>query len=857
LRVPAQPPRWRPLLALSLVVLFAATAPAHADRKTKREEEAKIAALPAKYQQFLAEVEILISPSERTAYLALEEDYQRDAFIENFWRSRDPYPDTSRNELRDQWEARLEQAAAEFGSLQDERSRMLLFNGPPTARIVVSCLRTWPAEVWFYDKSNRTREELFIIFTQRFGVGDYVIWYPSSGAADLLRDAPVGAPSGRGGDMNLLAQVRNDCSGPTGEALFAALSSIYRAGFMGYPLLLMRAQAPLEKPSAEWLATFASYSTEVPLGAATFPAELGFAFPGRRQTRTMAQATVKVAVADLGSAELGGARSYNVLVTGEVLSGDELFDRFRYKFDFPASEVPGTHLPLVFQRPLRPGTYRLLLKIEDLNGKRFFRSDGQLVVPAVEAMLPPPPPSDPETALLLAEANALLAAGETGVKLLRPVGRDMLAGKVRFDALVTGDNVAGVTFALDGQPILSKRAPPWSVELDLGHLPRSQVLRATAVDAAGEELADDELVLNASSHRFAVRITHPLRAQRFAQSVRLAAEVELPEGEPLDRVEMFRDETLVATVYQPPYEQPILLPGGSELTYLRVVAYTADGNSTEDHVFINAPPGLEEIDVQLVELYTSVVDRNSRPAEGLAEADFTIIEDGVTQTPVRFERVRDLPIRAGLVVDTSASMVESLEEAQRAALSFFTETIGPKDRAALITFNDRPQLVVKLTNELLELGGGLAGLKAERGTALYDSVVFALYYFNGIRGQRALVVLSDGKDESSRFDFDQTLDFARRAGVTLYTVGLAIERGEGDARRALVRLAEETGGRAFFVDTASELTPIYQAIEEELRSQYLLVYQSTNTGTDKKFRTVEVKVREPGLDAHTIRGYYP
>jgi GWxTD domain-containing protein len=134
--VPAQPQRWRPLLALSLVLLFAATAPARADRKTKREEEAKIAALPAKYQQFLAEVEILISPSERTAFLALDEDYQRDAFIETFWRSRDPYPDTTRNELKDQWTARLEQAIGIFGGLQDERSRMLLFNGPPTARVV-------------------------------------------------------------------------------------------------------------------------------------------------------------------------------------------------------------------------------------------------------------------------------------------------------------------------------------------------------------------------------------------------------------------------------------------------------------------------------------------------------------------------------------------------------------------------------------------------------------------------------------------------------------------------------------------------------------------------------------------------
>jgi Ca-activated chloride channel family protein len=252
-----------------------------------------------------------------------------------------------------------------------------------------------------------------------------------------------------------------------------------------------------------------------------------------------------------------------------------------------------------------------------------------------------------------------------------------------------------------------------------------------------------------------------------------------------------------------------------------------------------------------------VLDKQGRPVDDLAETDFTVVEDGVPQAIVRFERVRDLPIKAGVLLDVSASMEGRLEQAQQAALSFFTETIGPRDRAALITFNDRPQLVVKLTNELLELGGGLAGLKAERGTALYDSIVFSLYYFNGLSGQRALIVLSDGKDESSRFQFDDALDFARRAGVTIFTIGLGFERGDHEAKKALEKLSEETGGRTWFVEDAGELVTIYQAIEEELRSQYLLVYQSTNTKMDKKFRNVDLKVARSGLDANTIQGYFP
>jgi Ca-activated chloride channel family protein len=682
------------------------------------------------------------------------------------------------------------------------------------------------------------------------------MWQPLDGVAALVQDMGLGMTGNDARDREAYQKIRDNCPGESADALLAGVGRIFAMGKLAYPLLVMKALGPLDKPSGEWLATFASYSTDLPAGAGTFPATIELAYPGRQQSRTVLQATLKVATADIGFVEIGGARSYNLLLTGEVLRDNQLFDRFRYRFDFPAAEVGGTHLPLVIQRPLRPGDYRLVLKLEDVDGKRFFRADQKIDVPAVEGQVPPPAPSDPLTARLLAEANALIASGDTTVQLLAPVGRDMLAGKVRFDALVTGDQARSVTFALDGQPILTKNTPPWSVELDLGHLPRSQTLRATAVDAGGRALASDELIVNASSHRFAVTITEPAPKQRFKDSVRMVAKVEVPEGEVIERLEIYRDETLVTTLYQPPWEQPILLPAGEQLTYLRAVAYLADGADTEDHVFINAPPGLEEVAVQLVELYTAVTDRNGRPAEGVTEEQLAVKEDGVPQQLVRFEQVRDLPIKVGVLLDVSASMEESLEEAQRAALQFFTDIVTPKDRAALITFNDRPRLQVKFTNELLSLGGGLAGLKAERGTSLYDSVVFSLYYFNGLKGQRALIVLSDGKDESSRFKWEDTLDFARRAGVTIYTIGLG-EDLERDAKKALEKLAEDTGGRSFFVEEAAQLAPIYQTIQEELRSQYLLVYQSTNAKPDKKFRAVEVKVKEPGLEAHTIRGYYP
>jgi VWFA-related protein len=626
---------------------------------------------------------------------------------------------------------------------------------------------------------------------------------------------------------------------------------------MGYSMLQARFDARPDPPGGEWLAEFGSYSTDLPEAAQTFSAKLDFAFPGRYQNRTVVQGVMAVPAAEVTLAKIAEHRSYNFALTGEVLEGNKLFDRFRYKFDFPGADADhgaaaqNGLLPLVFQRYLRPGDYTVILKLEDLNSGKLFRAERPLTVPRVEELAPPPPPSDPETARILEEANRAIGTGETTLKIVPPHG-DLQTGMVRFDTLSTGAVIDRVTFSLDGKPVLTKKKPPFSVELDLGSLPRTRTLAATAYDAAGNVLTGDELLINSSGHRFDVRLVEPQKGKRYERSLLAQAEVQVPEGQTLDRVEFFLNDTRVATVYQAPFTQPILLDKDAPLTYVQTVAYLADGNSTYDLVFVNNPE-IEEVDVQYVELYTTILDRAGRPVEGLAEGDFTVFEDGVKQEILRFDKVEDLPIHAAIALDVSASMEGSIDEAKAAALQFFQQTIKPKDRAAFIPFNDRPALAVKFTGDLTKLAGGLAGLKAERGTALWDSIVFCLYYFNGVRGQRALLLLSDGKDEGSRFSYEDALDYARRAGVGIYVIGL----GEDIDKKKLARIAEETGGRGFFVKSAAELPAIYAAIEKELRSQYLVAYQSSNTGGGTDFRAVELKVAKPGLEVKTMKGYYP
>jgi Ca-activated chloride channel family protein len=817
-------------------------------KMTRRELKAAIDKLPQKYRDWLTEVDVLITPEEKSAFLALDKDYQRDAFIKRFWEVRDPYKGTARNEFLDRWNERVEEVKSRYGNLNDDRAQILLLNGPPAAVIPSDCTTLlWPLEVWYFQGSDRLHEEFLVVFYRKWGAGPFRVWNPAEGIDALF----VESGAGRGGHS--IGEIANGCRG--GDRIAGAISWVASRS-MEYTSIESKIRSRPAGPGGEWISSFGSYSTDVPEGAVPLKAKLDLDFPGRHQNRTVVQGLFTVATADAGLATLGEHRSYDFLVNGELLQGGQLFDSFRYKFDFPASEAdgPDATLPILFQRYLRPGDYQLIARLEDINSGKLFRVERTVTVPAVDKLAPAPPPSDMDvaTAKLLAEANAAISNGETTVKLIPPHG-ELQTGMLRFDTLTTGNDIASVTFALDGKPVLTKKKPPYSVELDLGPLPRTRKLAVTAFDKAGAQLAGDELQVNAAGHRFKVRLTEPRRGQKYTNSLLATADVDAPDGDSIERVEFYLNETKLATLYQPPYSQPVVLPRNEALSYVRAVAYLPDGNSTEDLVFVNAPDYLEQLDVQFVELYASVLDRAGRPIENLAKKDFSVVEDGKPQEIARFERVSDLPIHAAVAIDVSASMEPNLAKAQEAALRFLQDTIKPKDRAAVVLFNDHPNLAVKFTNDTKELAGGLAGLKAERGTALYDTLVFTLYYFNGIKGQRAVLLLSDGKDEGSRFSYEDALEYARRAGVTIYTIGL----GKDVEKKKMERIAEETGGRAFFIQNAAELDAIYAAVEKELRSQYLIAYQSGNTSGANEFRTVDLKVSQPGAEAKTMRGYYP
>lgn len=800
--------------------------------------------LAPRFASFLEEVELLISDDERAAFLALGKDFQRDEFIRRFWKARDPYPKTARNELQEAWKERVLEARQRFSSLTEERAQMLLAFGKPEATVKATCLDLLrPLEIWHYSRAEKVRGAFALVFVSRTGssTGPFRLWSPVAGVAELTT-LSAGLSSN---PEALFDRIGEECG--RGQEILSGLSAAID------PQALGGFKALLPHPGDEWLRTFRAYSTELPAGAPTFAAELDLSYPGRRQSRTIVQGVLSVPRENLTELARDGAR---FVLDGEVLREGNLFEHFRYRFDLAGGDLVEGRFPVVFQRLLRAGEYTLVLKVEELTSGRFYRSEQTLSVP--EAPSPPTalaagPSAKGEP---LREANAALVGTECSIELLSPPAR-LYVGRARFEAIAVGSRVARVRFELDGKLVLAKREAPYSVELDLGAAPRLHRLRAVAVGAGDEELAADELIINGGPHRFGIRLIEPRQGQPYTGSVPVSAVVDVPEGDALDRVELFLDASPVATLYQPPFNHPILIPPGVAASFVRAVAYLADGTFTEDAVLINNPSFAESVKVRMVELFTTVVDRRGRPVEDLTQKDFRVFEDGAEQEIARFERVRDQPIYAGLMLDTSGSMAEELADAVRGGLAFFSRVITPRDRAAVITFADGPRLAVRFTNDQEVLAGGLANLEAEGETALYDSLIYALYYFSGVTGKRALVLLSDGEDAGSRYRFEDVIDYARRTGVAIYPIGINLSTRQAEARLKLSRLARETGGLSFFVDGMSGIDRIYQAIEAELRAQYLIAYQAKPGGDEQRFREVEVRMRDSALEAKTISGYYP
>jgi Ca-activated chloride channel homolog len=280
----------------------------------------------------------------------------------------------------------------------------------------------------------------------------------------------------------------------------------------------------------------------------------------------------------------------------------------------------------------------------------------------------------------------------------------------------------------------------------------------------------------------------------------------------------------------------------------------------------DVPRGDIRVQSTLVLIPVTVTDPLNRFVTGLERENFRLFEDKSEQKVTHFAS-EDAPLSIGLVFDISGSMGSKLERSRQAVSQFF-KTANPEDEFFLVEFNDRPEMVVDFTTHLEEIQNRLTFTQSRGRTALLDAIYMALNTMKKAKNPRkALLIISDGGDNSSRYTESEVKGRVREADVQIYAIGIfepAASRGrtpeEMSGPSLLSEVAEQTGGRHFPVDNLNELPDVAAKIGVELRNQYILGYTPSNLERDGKYRKVQVKLVQPRglppLRASWRLGYY-
>jgi len=305
---------------------------------------------------------------------------------------------------------------------------------------------------------------------------------------------------------------------------------------------------------------------------------------------------------------------------------------------------------------------------------------------------------------------------------------------------------------------------------------------------------------------------------------------------------------------------------GASLTLPLAVAQnpTVGPTHTENSQRIEKGKSLHaETDIALVNV--SITDPYGRLVTGLEQDNFRVFEDNVEQEIVRFSS-EDVPISIGVIFDMSASMSDKIEKSRLAAVQFF-RTANPQDEFLLVNFNDRAQLANSFTASVEELQSHLMFTAAKGETALLDGIYLGLSEMKGAHNaKKALLIISDGGDNHSRYSEEDIRKYAKEADIQIYAIGLYEPGGGGPTPEEkngpglLAELTLLTGGRTFEVGSLKDLPDIATKISLELRNQYVVGYHPSNHAHDGKWRKTKIKLRPPkGLPPLTVyakNGYY-
>lgn len=273
-----------------------------------------------------------------------------------------------------------------------------------------------------------------------------------------------------------------------------------------------------------------------------------------------------------------------------------------------------------------------------------------------------------------------------------------------------------------------------------------------------------------------------------------------------------------------------------------------------------APPIRAE--VTRVNMLFTVTDKRGRFITDLTKDDFQVFENKKPQEILEFTAETDLPLRLAVLIDTSNSIRDRFHFQQEAATNFINSVMRPEDKAIVVSFDTSAELVADMTNNTNILENAVRNLRPGGGTALYDAIYYAckdklmldqpLYKF-----RRAMVILSDGEDNDSRYSREQALEMAQRSDTVIYTISTNITHIETEGDKVMRYLADQTGGAAFFPFEAKDLNQSFENVANELRHQYNLFYRPEPLNNDGKFHTVAIKVKgRKDLLVRARKGYY-
>jgi Ca-activated chloride channel family protein len=268
------------------------------------------------------------------------------------------------------------------------------------------------------------------------------------------------------------------------------------------------------------------------------------------------------------------------------------------------------------------------------------------------------------------------------------------------------------------------------------------------------------------------------------------------------------------------------------------------------------------INVDLVNVLFTVTDRKGKLVTDLSKDELKLYEDNKLQSITNFSRETDLPLTIAILIDTSSSIRDRFKFEQEAAVDFLYRTLRPKkDKALLITFDSAIELIQDFSDNPEVVAKAIRQVRPGGGTKMLDAIYLACQEkLKAETGRKIIILISDGDDNLSLETLNSTLEMAQRSDVSLFTIstnssgffGLTAPKSD----KILKRLAEDTGGRAFFPFKAEDLSQSFQDISSELRSQYSLAYRSSNGNRDGSFRAIKIDPERKNVKVKSRRGYY-